>query len=276
RTTLIIYGVAGILVAVVFWISFRNLPSQHPWCNAAEVGIIGEVPVRVDVPIQHSPLPCKAIVTSVSLWGNCVSQIGTNIGWLFLVTWLPRYLDEVHRVPVLERGLMSSIPIFAGMIGMLAGGPWTDRLAVRWGLRWGRAIPVASSRLAAMAGYGLCLLANTGIFDSWGARAPVYVVIAGLAIVAIATDLGVAAAWAYAQDVGGRHTAAVLGWANMWGNLGAAVAPNVYHKILGETPTLANWNSMFACCAGAFLIAGIAGWFMDSSRPLEGEKKDEG
>lgn len=269
RMTLVIYGVAGIVVAVVFWLSFRNLPSQHPWCNAAEVAVIGETPVHAGAPAVASPFPWRAILTSCSLWGNCISQLGTNIGWLFLVTWLPRYLDEVHKVPVLERGVMSSLPIFAGMIGMLAGGPWTDQLATRWGLRWSRAVPIASSRLMAMTGYGLCLLANTGVFDSFGPRAPVYVVIAGLAIVAIATDLGVAAAWAYAQDVGGRHTAAVLGWANMWGNLGAAVAPLLYNQILGEKPTLAAWSFTFAFCAGAFFLAAIAGWFMDSSRPLE-------
>ncbi len=65
-------------------------------------------------------------------------------------------------------------------------------------------------------GSGLCLL-----FDETDPlRVTMY-----LALVGFATDLGIGAVWAYAQDVGGRNCGAVMGWANMWGNLGAASRP---------------------------------------------------
>jgi len=267
RRTMIVYGVAGILVAAAFWWLFRETPAVHPWCNRAEQELIGNTAVGGPKPALE-PLPLTAMVRSVSLWGNCVSQFATNVGWVFLVTWLPRYLEDVHRVPVLQRGVLSSIPIAAGMIGMLLGGPWTDVMSRRFGLKSGRRWPVVISRLLAGFGYGGCALSAAGVAGPLGTWPPVILAVAGLGFVAIGTDLGVAATWAFAQDVGGQHTASVLGWGNMWGNLGAAIAPFAMASFLGESPTLGDWNLLFAFCAGAFVVAACGASLMDASRPL--------
>ena len=47
---------------------------------------------------------------SRSLWLSSLSQFGTGFGWVFLGTWLPDYLAQVHRVPLEERGWMTSLP----------------------------------------------------------------------------------------------------------------------------------------------------------------------
>ncbi|HUQ69172.1 MAG TPA: MFS transporter [Planctomycetaceae bacterium] len=275
RRTMIVYGVAGILVAAAFWWLFRETPAVHPWCNRAERELIGNVAV-VGSRSALEPLPLAAMVGNLSLWGNCVSQFATNVGWVFLVTWLPRYLEDVHRVPVLERGVLSSIPIAAGMIGMLLGGPWTDVMSRRFGLKAGRRWPVMISRLLAGCGYGGCLLSAAGVAGPLGSWPPAILAVAGLGLVAIGTDLGVAATWAFAQDVGGQHTASVLGWGNMWGNLGAAVAPFAMAKFLGENPTLGDWNLVFAFCAGAFVVAACGASLMDASRPLVAPDEAQG
>lgn len=271
RGTLIVYGASGIFVAALFWLIFRNNPSLHPQANAAEQQLILGMETRETSTASHSSFPWLAILRNVSLWGNCLGQFTTNLGWMFLVTWLPRYLDEVHHVAVLERGFLTSVPILAGMGGMIAGGPWTDRLTNRWGVLWGRRLPIVISRITAALGYGLCILVAFGVAGPLGSRTAIWTVITGLAIVAISTDLGVAATWAFAQDISGRHTAAVLGWGNMWGNLGAALAPPLYSRIIGEQATLGTWNLMFAFCAGAFLVSGVGGWLMDSRQVLEPE-----
>jgi MFS transporter, ACS family, glucarate transporter len=270
RPVLVLYGVAGIAVAAAFWLMFRNTPAEHPRCNVAEhVLIAGETATTTETMHEADTVfPWHAILTSLGLWGNSLCQFATNVGWVFLVTWLPRYLDEVHKVPVLERGVLASIPIFAGMLGMLLGGPWTDRLTKTVGLKYSRRIPIASSRIMAIGGYIICLLATAGWFGPLGTRLPAWIAIGGLAFVAIATDLGVAATWAYAQDVAGRHTAAVVGWANMWGNLGAAVTPILSSQLLGEAPSLDEWNLVFGVCIAAFALSALGGWTMDASRPL--------
>jgi len=82
-------------------------------------------------------------------------------------------------------------------------------------------------------------------------------------------DLGVPSLWAFSQDVGGKFTASVMGWGNMWGNLGAAASPILYDMILGETPGLAQWNYLFAFCAAMFILSGISSLPFDATKPID-------
>ena len=88
--------------------------------------------------------------------------------------------------------------------------------------------------------------------------------VAALCVVAVATDLGTASVWAFKQDVGGRHVGSVLGWGNMWGNLGAAVSPVALNWIIGP----GRWEACFLACAAAFLVAGVAALGVDATVPI--------
>jgi MFS transporter, ACS family, glucarate transporter len=188
---------------------------------------------------------------------SSVSQFTTNAAWLFFVTSLPRYLMEVHQVPILERSWMVSIPSLAGIAGMFLGGHLTDVLTRRMGLRWGRALPMGLTRFFAAGAYLACLW----IDSPWAATAAFA---AGYFFV----DLGVSAVWAYMQDVGGKNVGAILGWGNMWGNVGAAVAPHLYDAVLGKTPSVAEWNTMFVVCAGMFVVSGITALGINALVPI--------
>ena len=48
----------------------------------------------------------------------------------------------------------------------------------------------------------------------------------------------------------------------------AAVAPLIYNAVLGETPTVAQWNVMFAVCAVAFILSGLCGLVLDATKPI--------
>ncbi len=270
RPTLMLYGIVGLVVAFAFaWVG-RNSPKQHPWCNEAERRLIDDEASLAAKAVEprDAPFPCRAIVTSLSLWGNSAMQFFTNIGWLFVVTWLPRYLDKVHGVPLAEQALMTAVPTAAGIVGMLFGGRWTDLAARKLGLKWGRRLPIASTRLLSAFGYGICLTLGILCTPDPATRWLPWAIIAGLSVMVMGVDLGVPATWAYAQDVGGKYTGAILGWANMWGNIGAAVAPLIYNAVLGETPSLTQWNTMFAVCAVAFILSGLCGLVLDATKPI--------
>jgi nitrate/nitrite transporter NarK len=267
RPVLLVYGLVGIVVAGLIWVVFRNRPQEHPACNAAEIELIthGQPPASTR---RLSGIPWKSLVSSQSLWLSSISQVGTNIGWVFLVTWLPRYLEEVHRVPVETRGVMASIPLVVGWVGMLLGGRLTDRMVHRFGLRWGRALPMGLTRFLGMGAFLFCLLPVAKWFGpDW---AP-WVLTAAFGMVAFATDLGVAAVWAFCQDVGGRHVGSVLGWGNMWGNLGAAVSPLLLNWMIGKD---GSWDGAFIVCAVSFLISGLAALGVDATRPIVPEESE--
>jgi ACS family glucarate transporter-like MFS transporter len=265
RPVMYVYGFAGLFVAGVFWFVFRNRPEEHSWSNAAEHALIaaGRPP---GVPSPHGKpgmVPLKPLLQSRSMWLDCFVQVGTNVGWVFLVTWLPRYLSEVHNVPILQRGVMAMIPLLAGIVAMFFGGLLTDYLAGKIGLLWGRRLPIMATRFSAAVAYACCLWFSSFSPDSW-MNSP-WMFTAAFSLVALSTDMGTPASWAFKQDVGGRYVGSILGWGNMWGNLGAACSPLIYNAVLGETPALADWNTMFLVCMGAFIFAGLCGLGIDAT-----------
>ncbi len=279
RMVLIVYGLLGIVMAAAFAAVCRNKPSEHGYCNDAERSLIAADASHpsspVSVTLTASPeaggadrLPLMSMLRSVSLWGNSLTQFFTNIGWLFVVTWLPRYLGDVHQVPLKEQAVMTAIPTVAGIAGMLCGGWWTDMLARRIGLKWGRRLPIAVTRLTAAGGYAACLLLGILYAPDPSTRWLPWCIIGCLSAAIFSCDLGVPAIWAYSQDVGGRYTASIMGWSNMFGNIGAACAPLFYNRILGETPAPSHWNILFAFCAAVMLLSGACSLVLDATKPI--------
>ncbi len=272
RPTMGVFALVGVLLAGGMWWLLRDSPQVDSRCNPAERELIAAGrPQQVRVPAgPASGFPWRAVLSSRALWCVCAGQFFTNVGWVFLVTWLPRYLLEVYHLPAHQRGWMASVPLAAGWAGMLLGGPLTDFLVRHLGLRWGRSLAVAGARLLAALAY-LVLLLEPNI---WTATA-------AFAAVAVCTDAGTASVWAFNQDVGGRYVASVLGWGNMWGNLGAAVLPPLFVWILHHGfPFLGSpasggtlhWNAGFVTCSLAFLLAGLAALGIDASRPIDQDK----
>ena len=274
RYVMLCYGGIGFFIAFFFWWVARDQPSAHPACNPREIELIQSGrPDGASTPGGAvGRVPINRLLTSGSMWLNCLMQWCTNVGWVFLVTWLPRYLATVHQVPVEQRGLMAFISLVVGWAGMLLGGRLTDFMVKPLGLRWGRALPISLSRFVAMSAYLVCLFEPS----PWMA-------VAAFSVVAFATDMGTGSVWAFMQDVGGRYVGSVLGWGNMWGNLGAAVTPPLLIWIVSssaewELPTMLawmageginrNWNLAFLTCAAAFLIGGIAALGMNASVPV--------
>ncbi len=257
RWVMFAYGAMGAVIALACWIITRDRPADHPRVNDAELDLIQQgrpSEASITDAKARGGVPLGPLLGSRSLWLSCISQCFTNIGWIFLVAWLPTYLERVHNTPIEKRAWLVLIPFTIGWIGMLLGGRLTDRLVRLLGLRWGRALPMGLTRFLAMAAYLVCL-----------GDVPMWIAVAAFSVVAFATDLGTAAVWAFCQDVGGPHVGSVLGWGNMWGNLGAFVTPPVLIWIVGDGFL---WDRAFLACAAAFFLAGVTALGIDATIPI--------
>ena len=204
------------------------------------------------------------LAASRSLGLLSASQFFTNVGWVFIMTWAPRYFQSVHQLPVEERALLVSIPPLVGWFGTVLGGMWTDYLLRTVGVRWSRALPIGLSRLLAVFAYLAFLFEPSP-----------WVAVVLFSLVAFLTDWSQGTVWAFCQDIGGRHVASVLGWSNMWGNFGAAITPPLLIWIVGPSQ---NWVAAFLACAAAFLLAGLTGLGIDATKPIaaaEGQGRGE-
>ncbi|MBX3449323.1 MAG: MFS transporter [Planctomycetaceae bacterium] len=268
RPVLMVYGLAGVLVAALVWVVVRDSPSRHPWCTGAST-VAAAPPTAVRFPL-------RTILTDLSLWGSSLSQFFTNVGWIFVITSLPRYLETVHHVSLLEMGWLSSAPMLLGVVGMFLGGRWTDWATRRYGLLWGRRLPIVSTKVISGCGYLACAILPTLVPPETAPSWMPWVYVGFVCVVTLTTDLGVSAVWAYCQDVGGRFTGSILGWGNMWGNLGAAVAPVIYGYLLtmpaGGVPDLARWNMLFLFLAASMWVSCACGFLIDATRPLDREE----
>ena len=259
RPVLWIYGSIGIVLALATHFVFRDYPATHPWTNQAERDLIagdsqGGTPPATAL---RQKFPFMPLLRHRGLWFLNLGTIGMNIGWAFLITWLPKYLQDVRGLDSVTANRYVSIALVGGLGGMLFGGWWCDFLTRRFGRTWGRRLPFLTGSAVAVAAYLLCPLLES----------PVAIAVAA-GVVAFATDSMVPAVWAVAQDIGGTHVASTLAWSNMWGNFGASAVAKLIPFILGTSIHYADWREIFWICAGGFVLLGTSAMMVDSRKPL--------
>jgi MFS transporter, ACS family, glucarate transporter len=240
------YALVGLLWAGAFWLWFRDEPGRHPRCNAAEVALIqqGETAPPAAAAQAVGMIPLGAMLANRGVQALSVINFCVNVGWIFLATWLPTYLMTVHSCTAKEAGLYTSFTAASGMAGCLCGGLATDFLVKRVGLLWGRRIPGIISYGGAAVG-----LAGVWTLNDVGP------IVALLVVTSFLGDFALGAGWATYQDIGGRYAGTVLGWTNMCGNIGAALAVSVIGRLVDNY----GWSATFAMSSTAYLI-GALGW----------------
>lgn len=250
RMVLISYGAVGILLAVPFYLLAKDKPSDDLASGTEDPGHPTS-DTRDSKPVVE--LTLWRMLTEPNLIRASLVQFFLNFGWVFLLSDLPSYLTGELGVGKVEAGFLSSIPAWVSCLGMVAGGIITDWTARAFGMRWGRAIPVASSMF-------VCCLAS--FICPWFSN-PLSLVIL-LSLMAIAADISNPSVWAFSQDIGGRNAGKVLGWVNMFGNIGAGISPVAISMIQREY----GWDACFWLFSACFLTAAGVGLGMDSSRKL--------
>jgi len=193
---------------------------------------------------------------------SALVQFGTNFGWIFLGNLFPLYL-YTRQVPEEERGWMVSLPFMVSLPMMIVGGWWTDRMTAAMGARWGRCLPVALTRFGAAASFLSCLLLDS----PWA-------ITVALCIFSLVSDMGLPSVWAYCLDVGGRNVGLVLGWGNMWGNLGAAVSTTTLVFIQAHYQGRAGWDAVFITCGVVFAVIGVASLGIDATQPIAASRQE--
>ena len=258
RYALWLYGAMGIAVAIVYYLAVRDRPAEHPDCNERERQLIGTPNDDKRPELREIASGLVTCCGSSSLWLNAVVQFCINMGWAFLVTWIPTYLKEVHQVPEQRGALMVTTILAMGIVGQFIGGRLTDWSVRRFGLRIGRVLPVTVTSFLAGTAYLVCL----GSGSLW-------VVVGCCAVVSLMTDIGNPSLWAIMQDTGGRNTGSIFGWGNMWGNFGAALHAKLIPMLLASTlGSTYGYGIVFVVCALSFFIAGVSALGMNASKPI--------
>jgi ACS family glucarate transporter-like MFS transporter len=127
-------------------------------------------------------------------------------------------------------------------------------------LRWSRNVLGISSKLLAAGFLVLCVQMD----DPWLATG-------ALVLASFTNDLGLSATWAYFQDAGGPYVGPLIGFANMFGNLGAMTSP----VLLEQIKHAYSWDAALYTCAALFVVAGLSWFGVDGRVPIVPEVAKE-
>jgi MFS family permease len=258
RTAFWAAGLVGVLWCLAFYPWFRDDPAAVPSVNAAELRLIkGNAPPR---PAGHH-MPARvwrALLSSPSLWAMGFLYIGGSFGWSFFVSWLPRYLKDVHQVKFENSEWITGLPLFCGGIACLVGGMLSDALVRRTGRKWlGRAVfPICGYTTAAAAMFGMR-------WTQTPEEAAVLLCVAGAA-----SDFGQGANWATIVDIGGRYAGTATGFINMVGNAGNYLQPYIGALIFGSL----GWDFLLGVYAVTYLAAASLWLFINPNRTFYHEE----
>jgi ACS family glucarate transporter-like MFS transporter len=253
RQTFQIFGLVGVVWAVLFYRWFRDNPREHPGVNAAELAI-----VEADGHVLggHPKVPWLKLVASPSVWLLWIQYFCISYTFWFIVTWLPTYLREFRHLDEGYAAQLAVFPLLLGGFGSMTAGLLAARVArLLGGVKAGR------RTMASLGCFGAAVLmfAHTGIADPFWAM-----VVMGLA--SFSNDLVMPNAWGACMDIGGKYAGTLSGSMNMMGNLAGGTAPVITGYIL--TATNNNWNIPIYVMAGVYVVGAICWAVLDPVTPI--------
>ncbi len=257
-----VFGVIGVIWAIVFFRWYRDDPAQHPAVNKAELAML---PPASEVAVAHDGVPWKKIFSNRSVWLLSIQYMCLAYGWWFYVNWLPTYLREQQggiQFGGLQLGpfltaLLAGLPLLLGGFGCLASAAVLPRIAKAVGsVRVARRIVAVTGFLGASA----CIYIFTGIDN------PLYAMFV-LGLAGFFNDVTMPAAWAGTMDIGGRYAGTVSGAMNMMGSIAGAFSVTAVAYIL--TWTNNDWTLTFMISSGIYLVGAVCWLFLDSHTPVE-------
>ena len=262
RMTFVCNAVVGLVWGAVWWLWYRNEPSEHAKVNEAELQMIREG--LEEEARTETKVPYIQVVTSANVLLAMFQYAASNITFFISITWLQPYLRKTWGE---EYGYLASLPLLCGAVAL-----WISGYAVTYLHKLG--MPVMSRRLPAMVGYslgafGLLLCTQAAEANS------VWVFIACFSLATFGVEMTLSPSWAFCMDIGGSRSGAVSAAMNMVGNMGAAVSAvafpyfvsNVTIPMIAEKTGTA--NSFFVFAAGMNALAVVAWLFMNPGRELK-------
>jgi sugar phosphate permease len=248
-----IFGVLGVLWAVVYFTWFRDDPRTHSAVNAAEIALL---PPPAESAIAHGQTPWALMASNRAVWLLGLQYMCLSYGWYFYITWLPSYLREARGTSFRMGAILAGLPLLLGGVGCLISGWVIPRLSRVIGINLAR----RALAVIGFVGASACIFVFTRVDDPTNAM-----LVLGLA--GLFNDFVMPPAWAACMDVGGRYSGTVSGSMNMMGNIAGAISPLAVGYLLAATNN--NWPLTFYVSATVYSLGAVCWLFIDAVTPIQ-------
>jgi sugar phosphate permease len=251
RTAFVSFGSLGVLWAAAWFFYYRDTPAEHPRANAAERQLIAAAIGPRDGIVCK--VPWKKILSSPQMWLLATMYFCYAYPLGIYLDWFPKYLNAARGFSLEKMGLYASLPLFAAVLGDLAGGWISDMLARRLGLRRARkTVAVTGFLVAGAAILAACLTPQALLSVAWSC-----VAMFGL-------ELTVGVAWAVPLDIGGDYAGSVSAVMNSFGNFGGAVSTTAS----GYLVRYYGWTSTFLVMSLLAFVAAVLFCRIDAGKRI--------
>jgi sugar phosphate permease len=248
RAAFLAFGILGVVWSAVWFSYYRNTPEEHAGVNEAERDLIGSGRKR------SSEIPWRKILAHGNLWILAVMYFCYNFNLNVYQDWFPTYLHDSRGMTLAKMGFYASLPLFAGVLGDLAGGSFSDLVLKRTGnvnlaRRW---VAIAGFVVSAAATIPAVLIHDPRVS------------VAFYCVAFFGLEWTVGISWAVPLDIGGDFAGSVSAVMNTLGNVGGAVSA----AVVTYAATRYGWNSPFMITSALCIIAAILYLKIDSSRRI--------
>jgi MFS transporter, ACS family, glucarate transporter len=248
RMAFVAFGILGVIWSVTWFAYYRDTPEEHKGTNEAERNLIGGGRKR------STHVPWRKILVHGNLWVLAVMYFCYNFNLNVYNDWFPTYLHDARGMTLAKMGIYASLPLFAGTLGDIAGGSFSDYVLKRTGR-----VNLAR-RWVAIAGF---VLSGAATIPAVLAHDPtVSVAFYSLAFFGLEWTVGVS--WAVPLDIGGDFAGSVSAVMNSLGNLGGAISAFVVTFAAKNY----GWDSAFFLTSGLCVLAALLFLKVDASKRI--------
>jgi len=218
RTSFYLFGVFGVLWAVVWYRWYRDTPSQMAKVSDAELQEIGAPPVH-----SHESFPWRIALRSMNLWSHLLMAFGYYYAGFFFLFWFQTFLVKARGFSE-KQLLLSTLPFLLGACGNAVGGFASDALVRKFGLKWGR----RTIGIIGAGGGALALVAAIPTADQ-------FLTLVFLSLTYLGVTLIQPTAFVVCIDIAPRHAGAVAGAMNTAAQAGAFLSSIVFGYLVKLT-----------------------------------------
>ncbi|XP_049873011.1 putative inorganic phosphate cotransporter [Pectinophora gossypiella] len=215
-------------------------PHEHPSITSEELKyIMGDG--SSDTKKRHTPW--KQLLTSPPVWGLITSHVGSAMGYLFVLTQIPLYMNKILGVDIKKNGVYSSLPYIAMYMTTILFGNLADWAVNRKILsvanirRVGNSIGMVVSSMF-LVGFSFVTSTLMGVI---------------LLVMCLATHSGIHIGFHINSiDLAPNFAGPIMAVGNMLANLACLIVPVMVSNIIGDDTTNQHkWQIMF------FIMAAI-------------------
>lgn len=133
RIPFIVLGILGVIMAIGWFVIVRDSPDVHPWADPSEAQELANDKLADVQPSDEAKQPLTYYLKQPLVLATATAFFGYAWVLYTFLSWFPVYLVDARGLDLKSVAWVGTIPWALGVVGYMAGGVITDRIAVRTG-----------------------------------------------------------------------------------------------------------------------------------------------